>query len=228
MKNTDILVIGTGIAGLSFAIKVALKDPTISITLISKSDLNEGNTRYAQGGIAVVSNLKKDSIEKHIRDTKIAGDGLCDPKVVQFVIREGPERLQELIDWGTQFDRNQKEFHLAHEGGHSENRVIHYKDHTGLQIQKALVQKVKSFSRINLLENHTLVDFITDHHHSLKKYNRCYGAYVISKDKEKIIKITAKITVLCSGGAGRLYEKTTNSKQATGDGLGAAYAQKFK
>ena len=218
----DILVIGTGISGLTFAIKVAEKNPKISITLISKGDINEGNTRYAQGGIAVVRNLKKDSTEKHINDTLIAGDGECNNEVVKFVVEEGNERLDELIKWGTEFDKKKEELDLVIEGGHSEKRIVHYKDQTGKQIQEVLTNRVKGFSNISLLENHTLVDLITDHHSTIKK-NRCYGAYVISQEREEIIKICSKITVLSTGGAGSLYSYTTNPSVATGDGLGAAY-----
>lgn len=165
----DLLVIGTGISGLTFAIKVAEQNPNYSITLISKSDINEGNTRYAQGGIAVVRNLKKDSTEKHIEDTLQAGDGACDPEVVKFVVEEANQRLNELIHWGMEFDKNKEKLHLGIEGGHSEKRIVHYKDQTGKQIQQALNAKVKTFPNITLLENHTLVDLITDHHAPVKK-----------------------------------------------------------
>ena len=191
----DVLVIGTGISGLSYAIHVADNNHETSLVLISKSDLNEGNTRYAQGGIAVVSNFKKDSFDKHVSDTLKAGAGTCDPEVVKFVIEEGNERLTELMNWGAQFDKKEKKLDLAKEAGHSENRIVHFKDQTGKHIQEALIEKIKTFPNIELLEQHTLVDLITDHH-SVKKENRCYGAYVISQEEEKIIKITSKITVL--------------------------------
>ena len=218
----DVLVIGTGISGLAYAIHVADNNPETSLVLISKSDLNEGNTRYAQGGIAVVSNFKKDSFDKHVSDTLNAGAGTCDPEVVKFVIEEGHERLIELMNWGAQFDKKETKLDLAKEAGHSENRIVHYKDQTGQHIQEALIEKIKTYPNIELLEQHTLVDLITDHH-SIKKENRCYGAYVISQKEEKIIKITAKITVLSTGGAGSLFAHSTNPKIATGDGLGAAY-----
>ena len=223
----DILVIGTGISGLTFAIKVAEKNPRISLTVISKRDIKEGNTRYAQGGIAVVRNLKKDSTQKHIFDTISAGDGVCDEDVVKFVIEEGNERLDELINWGTEFDKKKEKLDLGIEGGHSEKRIVHYKDQTGKQIQEVLTAKVKSFPNITILENHTLVDLITDHH-SKRKKNRCYGAYVISQEQEEIIKIASKITVLSTGGAGSLYSYSTNPPVATGDGLGAAYRAKVQ
>ena len=178
----DILVIGTGISGLTYAIKIAEKNPRINLTLISKNDINEGNTLYAQGGIAVVNNFKKDSIEKHIDDTIVAGDGLCNKDVVRFVIEEGIIRLNELINWGVEFDKKKDQFDLLIEGGHSEKRIFHNKDQTGKQIQKVLNEKVKSFPNITILENHTLVDLITDHH-SKENKKRCYGAYVICKEK---------------------------------------------
>ena len=223
----DILVIGTGISGLTFAIKVAEENPDLILTLISKSDMNEGNTRYAQGGIAVVRNIKKDSTEKHINDTLVAGDGCCDPGVVKFVVEEGNERLDELIKWGTSFDKKEELLDLGMEGGHSEKRIVHYKDQTGKQIQEVLTAKIKNFPNITILENHTLVDLITDHH-SISNKKRCYGAYVISQEQEEIIKISSRITVLSTGGAGSLYSNTTNPIVATGDGLGAAYRAKIQ
>lgn len=223
--KTDILVIGTGISGLSYAIKVAENHPEFNLVLISKSDLAETNTRYAQGGIAVVTNHVKDSHEKHIQDTLVAGAGKSNPEVVRFVVEEGQARLDELIRWGTSFDREEQALHLAKEGGHSEKRIVHYKDQTGLQIQKSLIKKIKSFDQVTLLENHTLVDMITDHH-TRTKTGRCHGAYVISAWKAEVLTIQASITVLSSGGSGELFQHSTNPPSATGDGLGAAYRAK--
>jgi L-aspartate oxidase len=223
--NSDVLVIGTGISGIAFSIKLALKSPQTEIILISKTNLMEGNTRYAQGGIAVVSDFKKDSYKKHINDTLIAGSGNCNKKVVQFVVKEAQERIRELISWGTEFDTFNNELDLAKEAGHSENRIVHYKDQTGEEIQKKLIERVKSFSNIKIFENHTLVDLITDHH-TKSNFKRCYGAYVVSEEKEEIIKITARTTILSTGGAGSIYAHTTNPDIATGDGLGAAYRAK--
>tara|TARA_A100001011_G_scaffold399113_1_gene506297 strand:+ start:1371 stop:2927 length:1557 start_codon:yes stop_codon:yes gene_type:complete len=223
--DTNILVIGSGISGLTYAIKMAEQNPSLEISMISKNNLLESNTRYAQGGIAVVSNFKKDSFEKHVEDTLIAGAGECDEEVVKFVVKEGHERLQELIEWGAHFDKKSNELHLTKEGGHSEKRIVHHKDKTGLEIQKSLIKKIKTFSNISLLENHTLVDLITDHHTG-SNYKSCYGAYVISNLEQEIIKISSQITVLSTGGAGQLFSHTTNPKNATGDGLGAAYRAK--
>jgi L-aspartate oxidase len=223
--DSNILVIGSGISGLTYAIKMAEQDPNLRIIIISKNNLLESNTKYAQGGIAVVSNFEKDSFDKHVKDTLIAGAGVCNKEVVEFVVKEGHERLKELIEWGAHFDTQSNGLHLTQEGGHSEKRIVHHKDKTGLEIQKSLIKKIKTFGNISLLENHTLIDLITDHH-SGSDYKRCYGAYVISNLKQEIIKISAQITVLSTGGAGQLFSHTTNPKNATGDGLGAAYRAK--
>ena len=148
--TTDILVIGSGISGLTYSIKIAEQLPEIELVLIAKDELLETNTRYAQGGIAVVSDFKQDSFKKHIKDTLIAGDGMCEASVVQFVIEEGHQRLKELQEWGTQFDTLKEELHLTKEGGHSEKRIVHYKDQTGLQIQEALIKKIKIFPQCAL------------------------------------------------------------------------------
>ena len=149
----DLLVIGTGISGLTYAIKAAEQSPKLKITIISKGGISEGNTRYAQGGIAVVRNLKDDSIDKHVQDTIAAGDGECDNRVVKFVVEEANARLDELINWGAEFDMNKEKLDLGMEGGHSEKRIVHYKDQTGKQIQDVLSTKIKSFPNINILEN---------------------------------------------------------------------------
>ena len=224
--HTDVLVIGSGISGLSYVIKLSELQPDLQIVLLSKRNLLESNTRYAQGGIAVVSDFELDSFEKHVSDTLVAGDGLCNPSVVDFVVREGPARLQELIDWGTSFDQKSDELHLEKEGGHSASRIVHHKDKSGYEIQKSLIAQVRKLKNITILENHVLVDLITDHHMDKASYNRCYGAYLISLKDQSTIKITAKITVLSTGGGGQVYAHTTNPKGATGDGIGAAYRAK--
>ena len=223
--TTDILVIGSGISGLTYAIKAAEQNPELHLVLIAKDELAETNTRYAQGGIAVVTNFINDSFEKHIQDTLKAGDGQCDPAVVKFVIQEGKDRLEELQKWGAQFDTQKEKLHLTKEGGHSEKRIVHYKDHTGLEIQNALIRKIRSLPNVSCMENHVLVDLITDHH-TKTHHKKCYGAYVISKEKEEIITIGSPVTILSTGGGGQLYAHTTNPKGATGDGLGAAYRAK--
>lgn len=224
--HADVLVIGTGIAGLSCAVRLANRCPDKKIVMISKRDLLESNTKYAQGGIAVVSNFSNDSYTGHVQDTLRASDYTSDPKVVEFVVREGPLRVKELMDWGADFDKKGNLLHLGKEGGHSAKRIVHHKDQSGLHIQNALIEKARAHKNIHFFENYSLVDLITDHHLQDKKYRRCYGAYVISIKDEQIIKITSQLTVLSTGGAGQVYAHTTNPNAATGDGLGAAYRAK--
>lgn len=224
--HADVLVIGTGIAGLSYAVRLADQCPDKKIIMISKRDLLESNTKYAQGGIAVVSNFSNDSYADHVEDTLRASDHTSDPKVVDFVVREGPSRVQELMDWGADFDKSGTSLHLGKEGGHSAKRIVHHKDQSGLHIQNALIAKARAHHNIQFFENYSLVDLITDHHLQGEKHRRCYGAYVISIKDEEIIKITSQLTVLSTGGAGQVYAHTTNPNAATGDGLGAAYRAK--
>lgn len=221
--ETDLLVVGTGIAGITCALHYAQAHPNQKITLISKRNIFETNTRYAQGGIAVVTDFLKDSFSKHKQDTLRAGDGLCDPYVVDFVVKEGPQRLEEMLAWGVSFDQNEEGFHLGKEGGHSTSRIVHYKDRSGHQIQEGLIRRMQALSNIAVLEYHSLVDLITDHHLEKKHFGRCYGAYVININNNEVTRIASKATVLSTGGAGQLYAHTTNPEGATGDGLGAAY-----
>ena len=164
MSQTDILVIGAGIAGLTFAIKMAERRKDLKITVITKTDVGETNTRYAQGGVAAVWNLKVDNYQKHIADTLDAGDGLCNNEIVKIVVEEGPIRVQELIDWGTKFDQRNGQYDLGREGGHSENRILHYKDLTGWEIQRALIAKVNEFKNVQIRERIHAIDLITQHH----------------------------------------------------------------
>ncbi len=231
-KISDILIIGSGISGLSYAIKVAQKLPNTKITLITKNNVFEANTNYAQGGISVVLDEIKDSYEKHIQDTLIAGAGLCDEAVVKFVVEEGPLRFQEIIEWGARFDKNQDNtYNLGKEGGHTENRVAHYKDITGNEIETVLYEKAKTFSNIEILEYFYAIDLITEHHlEGADKTNgiNCYGAYALNKTTKEIETFVAKITVMAMGGAGQVYEFTTNPLVATGDGIGMAFRAKAK
>lgn len=227
----DVLVIGSGIAGLSYALELALEAPNLKIVVLSKRDVLESNTRYAQGGIAVVQDFTCDSFEKHVQDTLRAGDGLCNPEVVNHVVKEGPSRLRQLIAWGTRFDEiegSHRQFELGKEGGHSAHRIVHHKDRSGHEIQQSLINQLETFSNIVLLENHILVDLITDHHHSQEPLKRCYGAYVLSKESLLILKINAQVTVLSTGGAGQVYDYSTNPESATGDGIAAAYRAKIR
>ncbi len=233
MIYTDVLVIGSGISGLSYALKIAQKKPGVRISIITKSDDEESNTKYAQGGVAVVTDFRNDSFEKHIEDTLRAGDGLCNPETVEVVVREGPERIREMVEWGANFDKNdKKDYDLGREGGHTENRVVHYKDITGAEIERALLKAIKKLKNVELLNHHYVIDLITEHHipnESFDKYNlNCYGAYVLDIKTQKIKKMSAKITLMATGGCGHVYKNTTNPIIATGDGIGLAHRAKAR
>ncbi|HAI80428.1 MAG TPA: L-aspartate oxidase, partial [Chryseobacterium sp.] len=224
MIKADVLVIGSGISGLSYAIKVSEKMPEAQITIVTKADEDESNTKYAQGGLAVVTDFDKDNFQKHIDDTMRAGDGENKQDVVEMVIKEGPARFQELVDWGTRFDMEKDgDFKLGREGGHTENRIVHHKDITGAEIERALLETVKRSKNIEMLAHHYVVDLITQHHVPGKELNTddisCYGAYILDEKNKKIKKITAKITLVATGGAGHVYKNTTNPVIATGDGI---------
>lgn len=232
--HTDFLVIGSGIAGLSYAYKVAEHfrlHSEIRITLITKASEGESNTKYAQGGIAGVIK-DSDSFENHIKDTLIAGDGLCDIDVVRKVVEEAPQRIRELIAWGSNFDKTSSgEFDLAREGGHSDHRILHHKDSTGNEIERALLNKVQNHPNIQVLEHCFAVDLITKHHkgeivtrHS--NDNQCFGAYILHRKTHRVHTLLSKITLICTGGAGQVYATTTNPEIATGDGVAMAYRAK--
>ena len=233
--RTDFLVIGSGIAGLSYAYKVAeyfhQRNEPIKVTIVTKEEVEESNTKYAQGGIAAVTR-SNDSFEKHIQDTLIAGDGLCDKSVVEMVVENAPDRIKELIEWGTQFDKTEQgDYDLAKEGGHSHHRILHYKDLTGNEIERALIQKIKHHPYIAILNHHFAIDIITQHHLG-KEVSRatpdkkCFGAYVLNRKTNEIFTLLSKITLLASGGIGQAYANTTNPTVATGDGIAMAYRAK--
>jgi L-aspartate oxidase len=230
MIVSDVLIIGSGISGLSYAIKVAEESPESKIIIVTKSEANESNTKYAQGGISIVLDEKTDSFQKHIDDTLLAGDGLCIEKVVKFIVEEGPERFKEIVSWGAEFDKDEDgEYNLGKEGGHTANRVAHHKDITGFEIEKTLLEKVKTYPNIEILEHHYAVDLITEHHISgatLDDGISCFGAYALCKETKQVKTFIAKITMLAMGGAGQVYEYTTNPVVATGDGVGMAYRAK--
>ncbi|MGB2129194.1 MAG: L-aspartate oxidase [Flavicella sp.] len=231
MIKTDCLVIGSGIAGLTYALRMAYHSKDLHITIVTKDVKSESNTKYAQGGIATVHDLKIDSFEQHIQDTLIAGDGLCDEEVVRMVVEEGPARLQELIDWGVQFDENKiGDFDLGKEGGHSQNRILHHKDITGYEIERALLVTVANTPNIEILEQHYAIDFITEHHTKVavkdSKNITCFGAYVLDKSTNDVKTIISKITMIAAGGSGQVYATTTNPTIATSDGIGMAYRAK--
>lgn len=227
-KEVDFLVIGSGIAGLSYALKVAEKG---QVLIITKSKSDETATKYAQGGIAAVM-YTPDSYEKHIQDTLVAGDYLSDEKIVRMTITESKDRIKELIDWGTNFDKNEVgEYDLGKEGGHSEHRVLHHKDQTGLEIERALLNKVDKHPNIEVWENHFTIDILTQHHlgeviKRSSKFIQCFGAYILEPGKGEVHTVLAKTTMLATGGIGNLYASTTNPEIATGDGIAMVYRAK--
>lgn len=224
--ETDFLIIGSGIAGLSLALKISSKG---KVTVVTKKHKKDTNTNYAQGGIAAVLS-GTDSFKSHKKDTENAGAGLCKPEVVEFIVRSGPKVIQDLIDWGVKFtqENNSKKYDLGREGGHSQSRVIHAKDLTGKEIERALVSSCQEDPNIQILEDHYAFDLLTEYHlNGREGFNKseinCFGAYVWDT-KNSIVKIyRAKFTILATGGMGRVYQHTTNPPIATGDGVAIAY-----
>jgi len=227
-KRVDFLVIGSGIAGLSYALKASAYG---KVCIVTKGKAEESATKYAQGGIAAVM-YTPDTYEKHIRDTMIAGDELSDEKIVRITITESTERVKELVEWGVEFDKTASgRYDLAKEGGHSEFRVLHHKDQTGQEIEKILLKRVAENPNIEVLENHFTVDLITQHHLDIEVNRRttditCYGAYVLDKANNCIDTILSKTTLLATGGAGNVYATTTNPPIATGDGIAMVHRAK--
>ncbi len=231
MIETNFLIIGSGAAGLTLAVKMGEAFPKKRITVVTKAHQAESNTKYAQGGVAAVFDLKGDSFQKHMEDTLIAGDGLCDRAVVDMVIKDGPNRLKELMEWGANFDMDASgELTMGREGGHSEYRVVHHKDSTGNEIERTLLARVEQLRNIHLLPHHFAIDLITEHHFSEKKMEElsCYGAYVLDQISGSILTIKSESTTLASGGMGMVYGHTTNPEVATGDGIAMAYRAKAR
>ncbi len=233
MAKYDILIIGSGIGGLTTAIKIAEDNPELSVCVLTKTVEGESNTRYAQGGVAAVWNPEVDSTNKHKEDTLDAGDGLCNEKIVDIVVNEGPLRVQEIIEWGARFDKKATDgtFDLGREGGHSENRILHYKDLTGWEMQRTLMAKADTIKSITIFEHYFAIDLITQHHlgHAVTRLTpdiTCFGAYVLNKETGHIETFLAKHTIIATGGAGQVYRSTTNPVIATGDGIAMAYRAK--
>lgn len=222
--QTDVLILGSGIAGLSTAIKVAEKLPTKKITVVTKSDKSESNTKYAQGGVAAVLS-QTDSFDKHIEDTLRAGDYLNDRAVVEKVVRDGPERIQEVIDWGVSFDIDKEgALELGKEGGHSDHRIVHHKDLTGFEIERALISKIESLPNITVLQHHFAIELITNRNLDKKPApDACWGAYILNEETAEVETHTASFTCLATGGIGQVYKYTTNPVIATGDGIAMAF-----
>lgn len=225
----DYLVIGSGIAGMSFALKVA---KTGRVALVCKTTLSEANTALAQGGVASVTNTLVDDFSKHIEDTMIAGDWLSDKAAVEKVVTEAPSQIQELIGWGVDFDKNENgEFDLHREGGHSEFRILHHQDNTGYEIQESLIKAVKANPNIDIFEHHFAVEICTQHHLGKIVTRRtsditCYGAYVLDESTGSVNTFLSKVTLMATGGCGAVYRTTTNPLVATGDGIAMVYRAK--
>ena len=234
MKQFDFLILGSGIAGLTFALKVA---PRGRVAIVTKKDRAESNTNYAQGGIASVTS-KEDSFEAHVRDTLTAGAGLCKENVVRAIVEEGPARIAELIALGMKFSESAapsedggKQLDLGREGGHSERRILHAKDVTGREIERALLDAISRQPNIEIFENHVAIDLITSEKiqksevrsQKSESKNCCLGAYVFDKKSNRVTTFSAPVTVLATGGCGKVYLYTTNPDIATGDGVAMAY-----
>lgn len=225
----DYLVIGSGIAGMSFALKVAGKG---KVALICKTTLEEANTALAQGGVASVTNLEVDDFDKHIHDTMVAGDWLSDPAAVEQVVKGAPEQIKSLISWGVDFDKKEDgNFDLHREGGHSEFRILHHADNTGFEIQESLIEAVRNNPNIDVFDHHFAIEIITQHHLGKIVTRRtpditCYGAYVLNQETGAVDTFLSKITVMATGGVGAVYQTTTNPLVATGDGIAMVYRAK--
>ncbi|REJ83028.1 MAG: L-aspartate oxidase [Bacteroidetes bacterium] len=224
----DFLVIGSGIAGLSYALKVADHG---KVLIITKAEAEESNTKYAQGGIAGVLH-GPDTFEKHVQDTLESGAGLCDEKIVRMVVTEGADRIREIIEWGTRFDKNKEgEYDLVMEGGHSEYRVLHYKDRTGNEIERALLESIRNHPNISLNTHYFALDLITQHHlgEEVSRSSggiKCFGAYALNLESGNVETILSRVCMVATGGAGHIYRTTTNPAIATGDGIAMVYRAK--
>lgn len=230
--KVDILILGSGVAGLTSAIKIAKALPDKKVWVVTKAEESESNTKYAQGGVAAVWD-ELDTFRDHISDTLIAGDFLNDPEVVKMVVEEAPAAMTQLMDWGANFDENKEgELDLGKEGGHSTHRIIHHKDITGFEIERTLLNQVDLLENITVLPYHFAIDLITDHHIKGKVFDKekltCFGAYILNQQTNQIDTYLASRTILSTGGIGQVYASTTNPNIATGDGVAMAYRAKAK
>lgn len=231
IKHYDFLIIGGGVAGMSFALQVA-QSGKYSVALCCKTTLEEANTAKAQGGIASVTNLAVDDFEKHIHDTMVAGDWLSDPDAVRQVVTHAPDGIRRLVQWGVNFDKKEDgSFDLHREGGHSEFRILHHADDSGAEIQRGLMAAVRAHQQIEVLENHYAVEIITQHHLGVRVTRRtpdieCYGAYILDPATGKIDTYLSRVTLMATGGTGAVYATTTNPNIATGDGIAMVYRAK--
>ncbi len=226
--KTDYLVIGSGIAGLTFALKAAKSG---RVVIVTKGKIDECNTNYAQGGICSVTSTE-DSFEKHIEDTLVCGAGKCKTEAVELVVRRAPELIADLVEWGTRFNKSEDgSFELHREGGHSDYRILHYKDLTGAEIERALIESVRRHPNIEIFEEHFAIDLLTQHHlgEIVTRHTRrlaCFGAYVLNTKTAAIETILAKFTIVAAGGVGNIYNVTTNPVVATGDGVAMCHRAK--
>lgn len=226
--KTDFLVIGSGAAGLTFALKAAAHG---HVAIVTKGEMKECNTNYAQGGICSVT-YAPDTFEKHIHDTLVCGAGKCREEAVELVVRQAPDRIGDLIAWGTRFDKTPDgRFELNREGGHSEHRILHHEDLTGAEIERALIEAVRYHPDITVLEHHFAVDLLTQHHlgEFVTRHTRgltCFRAYVLNEKTNEIETMLAKVTVVATGGCGNIYSTTSNPVVATGDGIAMCHRAK--